>query len=198
MASDIPALQSTEIDLILYYILKPFNLPIPPHLISKSLLQRHHYLEISPYDEPEKYLSWKAPPGLIATLESIQVSDEAINLAIRYLHDGEVLYGYASVDIFRLVLVWDDDDLAWKYHDIASMPFPLSSCLSPQEALTTHLENAEAKYWDAYDNIASTQEVGSVSTEGDQISNTEDVYWNRYASTKGMPITMTSQTRLYI
>lgn len=46
--------------LILQYLLPPTP-PIPSHLLSNSLLQRHYFLDINPSDDPDLYFLFPAP-----------------------------------------------------------------------------------------------------------------------------------------
>lgn len=46
--------------LVLQYLLPPTP-PIPSHLLSNSLLQRHYFLDINPSDDPDLYFLFPAP-----------------------------------------------------------------------------------------------------------------------------------------
>jgi hypothetical protein len=126
-------ISSYTINLILQYISPPSQLtrPIPSHLLSRSLLQRHALLEISPQD-PSAYLSWPSSDSdrAVSHLESLQMPlDElAPDFLVGYTVDPEHAYAHVHVkptgdNGLRLIFEWDGEE-SWKYHDSAMMPFP--------------------------------------------------------------------------
>ncbi|KAH9937662.1 uncharacterized protein B0H18DRAFT_1081778 [Fomitopsis serialis] len=177
-------IQPGLVHLILQYIAPPsqLNQPIPPHLISKSLLQRHHFLQIS-LDDPKEYLCWPTSQGrAIDLLEDLprQLDDEPASYPVHYTSDAEQAYAHVELpstgsDKARMVFEWDEAD-GWKYHDLALMPFPPGSRAAPQQPddvketkyvkPTVPLVPAAAYVADAYGGEG----------EGD------DDYWNAYGS----------------
>ncbi len=129
-------ISSYTVNLILQYISPPSQLarPIPSDLLSRSLLQRHALLEISPQD-PSAYLSWPSSDSdrAIHHLESLQMPlDElAPDFLVGYTVDPERAYAHVHVkptgdNGLRLVFEWDGEQ-SWKYHDSTVMPFPLGT-----------------------------------------------------------------------
>lgn len=130
---------------VLHCICPPSQLaPIPPHLLSPPLLQRHYFLALSTHS-PLDYLAW--PPDhsdlLLPLLESINPDDlsdllSAHNPLIRYSADAEDLYAHfllspaqhpdvRSDQYLRIIFLWDPKSNSWKYHSIAASPFPKDS-----------------------------------------------------------------------
>lgn len=130
---------ASVVHVLLQYICPPSQLdnPLPPHLLSSSLLQRHHFLNISPA-EPADYLSWPSSTNtqaeLIAALEACSLPPTDIDpssYAVQYSFDGEEYLAHVSVPSAgiaqpRLILKWEDGE-GWKYHDLELMPFPPGS-----------------------------------------------------------------------
>lgn len=188
MASPIPPLQPVQISLILHYIIPPSNLsvdPIPSHLISENLLQRHHFLAVSPDTSPGEYLSWKASPGIIEALEAHHSPEDASNYTVRYTHDGEYLNAHVAVDTIRITFQWDPKDSTWKYHDLGMMPFPSGSSMSPDEALSAHAEKSEDDYWNAYDESGPSNEESTTANRRELTVDPEDAYWEQYGAVHG-------------
>lgn len=137
---------------VLQYIAPPSQLdqPLPPFLLSKPLLQRHHFLSIST-DDPMRYLCWPSETSTRAVnlLENLPrpVDDDAPQAYIvQYTSDTEHTYAHIALhapeeaDAVRLVFQWELD--GWKFHDMKLMPFPkeskseLSEVLSSQASLS--------------------------------------------------------------
>ncbi|EMD42029.1 hypothetical protein CERSUDRAFT_79627 [Gelatoporia subvermispora B] len=136
------------VHLVLEYISPPSQLtqPLPPHLVSKSLAQRHHFLRLTT-DFPEDYLCWPSSPErqsrAIECLETLprRIDDEPTIYPVQYTSDGE--YVYAHIDLSsgtgagaRLIFQWDDLN-GWQYHDTNLMPFPTNSQTEPQHVTTS-------------------------------------------------------------
>ncbi|KAG2350391.1 hypothetical protein BDR05DRAFT_954490 [Suillus weaverae] len=201
-------IQSHTVHLVLQYISPPSELtqPLPPHLLSRSLLQRHHFLQISP-DNPLEYLCWPAPQSARA-IELLNIfsspRDQPNQYYVRYTSDSEHTYAHVQVVTHeqgvRLLFEWDDED-GWKYHDSQLMPFP-STSRSALKPPTTAAEQArerypsvargfldeEDRYWNAYDAPlhASIFALAPRSTfrEG-SADGAEDAYWAQYSSVQG-------------
>ncbi|KDQ63725.1 hypothetical protein JAAARDRAFT_75982 [Jaapia argillacea MUCL 33604] len=115
-------IQPHTIQLILQYIAPPSLLtcqPLPPHLISKPLLQRHHFLQLSPQPDDDsedtenasakriqEYLSWPSSshPSTIAILESLPLlsNDDGEQISewpVRYTSDSEYTYAHVHVHV---------------------------------------------------------------------------------------------------
>ncbi|TFY70360.1 hypothetical protein EVG20_g2636 [Dentipellis fragilis] len=203
-----------DINLPLHYISPPSQLasnPIPPHLLSPSLLHRHHFLQISPEDAAD-YLCWPSQnrDRAIALLESFHApsDDEAADYPVQYVSDAEHTYAHAHVrptgtDGLRLVFQWDRRG-SWRYHDANLMPFPPSSHTSLGDALSTVIHHTEsngvnhhasdggeysdgddADYWNSYGGGDDSPQLHRAhSKDGSEVG--EDAYWARYTSVHGM------------
>ncbi|KAH7931002.1 hypothetical protein BV22DRAFT_1053633 [Leucogyrophana mollusca] len=210
-------LPAHTVNIVLQYISPPSQLaqPLPPHLVSKPLLQRHHYLQIFP-SVPQEYLCWPAPHSAraIELLESCNgqpVDDQADAYPTRYTFDGEYVYAHVHISSdregVRMLFQWDEAD-GWKYHDLQLMPFPVPSYSSIEEvtappsirseysegARTFELEDARGgsdesdddAYWNAYD--APGDEYSPLpphSAKKSAHEGAEDAYWAQYASVQG-------------
>jgi hypothetical protein len=193
-----------SIAVILQYILPPSQLsPLPPHLLSSSLLQRHHFLKISP-DQPASYLAWPSDSDdhhtAVCLLEDYQcpIDDRLYSsFPIRYTSDPESAYAHVSISMehspgIRLVFQWNTPD-GWKYHNLALMPFPSNSFELLQDALQSQHFPAEAgdqvdtdlSYWDAYTGSDDSQSVPPIEV-ADYQHGAEDHYWSQYAAIHGI------------
>ena len=169
------------INIILQYILPPSQLsqPLPTHLISPSLLKRHHFLQINPND-PFEYLSWPSSnrQRAIDLLENLSMridDDEGNNeYDVRYTSDVEYTYAHVRLEEHaRIIFQWDAED-GWKYHDTNLMPFPPGSQQSLQEVLA-----------DAVMKISQVDNpLLKLSVEGDEVGkhDDDDEYWNAYGA----------------
>ncbi|KZT74652.1 hypothetical protein DAEQUDRAFT_659485 [Daedalea quercina L-15889] len=210
-------IQPGFVHLILQYIAPPSQLtqPIPPHLLSKSLLQRHHFLQITP-DNPHEYLCWPTSGGrAIELLEDLPqpLDDEPVPYPVQYTSDAEQAYAHVGLPIVdtdgaRMVFEWDEAD-GWKYHDLAMMPFPPGSRATLQELTTKetgHVQRAVSQvsetsyvvepyangsddddYWNAYgsQDDAAAYNNDPLMSNKDAEAGTEDAYWARYSSVHG-------------
>jgi len=185
---------SHTIRLVLLYIFQA--LPLPPHLLSKSLLQRHHFLNISP-DDYVAYLAWPgSSPELLAEALiglSSPTDDQDALYTIAYTSDKETTLAHVSVasidpasnSLIRLVFIWDNDDATWKYHNLGLMPFPQDSVPSVDQAMsqTTSFDQSEmdaGSYWGTPD---QSDEV--CDNDRKPQSGSEDDYWARYSTIQG-------------
>lgn len=170
------------INLILHYINPPSQLndTIPSHILSRSLLQRHRFLGITP-DDPANYLCWPSSNrdrtmNLLESLPKSLDDPSSSDLRVQYLSDIEHTYAHAHVsstnesDGLRLVFQWEPSDDSWKYHDAGLMPFPSTSCPSLKDALAMT---------GVSDRIPSEANLSSHATPGES---DDDDYWNSYAS----------------
>ncbi|KAI0067692.1 hypothetical protein BV25DRAFT_1819099 [Artomyces pyxidatus] len=201
------------VNLILQYISPPSQLdtPLPPHLLSRSLLQRHIFLEIPP-ENSASYLSWASAnrDRAIALLESLPkpLDDHKSSLfPVQYTCDGETTSAHVHINVsgedgLRLVFQWDGQD-SWKYHDANLMPFPPDSHPSLSDALASadfedaphHVvervpESGEPSddddYWNSYggaDDDGSPHLTRHMSKDGSETG--EDAYWAQYSSVHG-------------
>lgn len=180
-----------SVHILLQYIHPPSQLdqPLPPFLLSKPLLQRHHFLQIPP-EEPAEYLCWPADTSsrAIELLEGLpaQLDDVPHTYPVRYTSDDEYTYAHVGLspvgkDAVRLVFQWDELD-GWKYHDAKLMPFPPGSEASLQDALTSHTSiptiptsSASPSAYNPYGFDHS--ENGEGGSDDD-----DDDYWNSYGA----------------
>jgi hypothetical protein len=208
-------ISSYAINLTLQYISPPSQLarPIPSNLLSRSLVQRHAFLGISPQDPPA-YLCWPSSDHdrAIHYLESLQLPlDElAPNFLIGYTVDPEHAYAHVHVkptgdNGLRLVFEWDGEE-SWRYHDSTVMPFPAGTrpSLGDPASRTTSVSNSTSQlggekqvkdgdgdddddeYWNSYgaEDGSGTKRLSSTSKSEVDVS--EDAYWARYAAVQGM------------
>lgn len=208
-------ISSYAINLTLQYISPPSQLarPIPSNLLSRSLVQRHAFLGISPQDPPA-YLCWPSSDHdrAIHYLESLQLPlDElAPNFLIGYTVDPEHAYAHVHVKPtgdsgLRLVFEWDGEE-SWRYHDSTVMPFPAGTrpSLGDPASRTTSISDSTSQlggekqvkdgdgdddddeYWNSYgaEDGSGTKRLSSTSKSEVDVS--EDAYWARYAAVQGM------------
>lgn len=128
----LPPLPVHLVNLTLQYLLPP-TAPIPTHLLSKLLLQRHHFLNISP-DDPEAYFCWPtfpaSSPSIIQDLEMRAGNEALLNKEthdIAYDHDDEGSRARVKLsddlDLY-IMFVWQgagepgsDGEAGWRYYD---------------------------------------------------------------------------------
>ncbi|KAG1825966.1 uncharacterized protein BJ212DRAFT_1510633 [Suillus subaureus] len=147
---------------------KPEEKKYRPGGLAESLLQRHHFLQISP-DDPVEYLCWPATQSArVVELLNIFSSpgDQPGQYYVRYTSDPEHTYAHVQVVTHeqgvRLLFEWDDED-GWKYHDSQLMPFPSTSrsALHPPKtpaeqarerypSVARGFLDDEDRYWNAY------------------------------------------------
>ena len=210
------AISPYTINLILQYISPPSQLarPIPSHLLSRSLLQRHALLEISPQD-PSAYLSWPSSHSdrAIQLLESLQMplDEQAPDFLVGYTVDPEHAYAHVHVkptgdNGLRLVFEWDGEE-SWKYHDSTVMPFPPGTrpflddpaALAASDSIPTPSFGGEQRvkgatgdgnedddYWNSYGVEDDSGLKLLPSTSKGEAGVSEDAYWAQYAAVQGM------------
>ncbi|KAG8907847.1 hypothetical protein FRB99_002020 [Tulasnella sp. 403] len=130
-------------DLVLHYLLPPTP-PIPSHLLSNALLQRHYYLKLDCSSDPADYFLWpgsKQPNEIILKLQEIAGSGEELRAdQVEYeAHDDDALIARVTLTQgLQVVFVLDrsrppsthlhpDADyplqsaeprLSWRYHNV--------------------------------------------------------------------------------
>ena len=204
-------LPAHTVELVLQYI-APLTDPLPPHLISTPLRQRHHFLQISP-SSPVDYLCWPSPDNakIIDLLDRLPPLFDQVSYPTRYTSDPESTLAHVQISSnaegLRMLFHWDDTH-AWTYHDLRLMPFPSSCFSTPQESLASnsacgagplpHLSpdlvaeadqinsDSDDSYWDSYG--AAGHDLTSHSpprnpSKPDPVG--EDAYWALYASVQG-------------
>jgi hypothetical protein len=204
-----------HVQLILQYIVPPSELeqPIPSHLLSRQLLQRHVFLEIQPTDSPS-YLS-RDPSSrdrAISLLESVRkpFDDLESPLPVAYLADRETAFAHVhlrSLDAegLRLVFEWDASDASWKYHDVGLMPFPVATRptldnsdtpsvsdereVSPDDPVSPQSlsDDEDNSYWNSYtapDDEQAAPVLRVINADKDDADD-EDAYWAQYSSVQG-------------
>ncbi|RDB29473.1 hypothetical protein Hypma_015493 [Hypsizygus marmoreus] len=200
-------LSRASISLILELIVPPSLLtPLPPHLLSSALRQRHHFLHISS-DDPADYLVWPAPDPpaqkkIIDLLESFQKPEEPHDYIIRYTSDSESTFAHVAISSrdppgLRLVFQWNQPD-GWAYHNLALMPFPPNTFESLQDLMLFEPhdfldeppiavvgdDNSDS-YWDSYGQSDTEDRVVSDPNKGDIQAGSEDAYWAQYSVVHG-------------
>ncbi|KAK2461893.1 hypothetical protein APHAL10511_006356 [Amanita phalloides] len=169
------------------------SLPLPPHLLSKPLLNRHYFLSITS-DDYLSYLAWPSPSSdLLAsalTRLSLPDDDDCTSYPLAYTADYEDIYAHVGVALAaadacqphaRLVFMWDNEDMTWKYHNLALMPFPQGSFSSVDQAMSQatfdQQDTDPASYWGTPDHPDQVSDQAS--------SDSEDDYWARYSTIQG-------------
>ncbi|KAF8626504.1 hypothetical protein AX15_004810 [Amanita polypyramis BW_CC] len=182
------AISQDTVRIVLVYISQA--LPLPPHLLSKPLLQRHYYLNVGP-DDYIPYLAWPGPPleRLAEALNGFSFpSDDqcATYPAVYTSHPDAVLAhvrvapaGLTSASNIRLDFLWDSEGATWKYHNLSLMPFPQDS-VSSVDRLTypARSDMDAASYWGPSDQ--SDNEVCDCDKAFQ--SGSDDGYWARYST----------------
>lgn len=200
------------VHLVLQYI-SPLTDPLPQHLISTPLRQRHHFLQISP-SSPVEYLCWPSPDNakIIDLLDRLPLLFDQASYPTRYTSNPESIFAHVQISSgaegLRMLFHWDDIH-GWKYHDLRLMPFPSSSSSTPQEspasnsacgagsprlpsldlvAEADHISSgSDDSYWDAYE--AAGHDLTSALPPRSELKpdavEGEDAYWAQYASVQG-------------
>lgn len=205
-------IEQPTVDYILQYISPPSNLQaIPVGDLSRAMMQRHHFLNISP-DTPHEYLSWPSNDDGRAGKEAIDLLEQYYAYAhhhpyrTAYTSDGDYTYGHVALscsglsEAIRLVFQWDFSTESWKYHDLKTMPFPERAKTSPQEVspFSTQVmstptlvtgggspasEGGDDAYWNAYG--CDEQPYGRDLSASINEPGSEDAYWAQYSSVQG-------------
>lgn len=201
-----------NVDYILQFISPPSNLQtIPIHALSRALLQRHHFLGISP-DTPEEYLSWPSNDDGNAGNEAIDLLEQYYAYAehhpykTAYTSDGDYTYGHVALSCsglskgIRLVFQWDFSSESWKFHDLKTMPFPQGAKPDPQavspfstQVMSTPVlvvgggspasEEDDDAYWNAYG--TDDRSCGRPAPTSIGEAGSEDAYWAQYSAIQG-------------
>jgi len=173
---------------VLYYICPPSALqPLPNHLLSVPLLQRHHFLAISTQD-PLAYLTWPGDSDsdserVLALLEDIRPEDwppDGLNVHIRYATDPDAVYAHVRFDSIpafhsdiqssvRLIFLWDQPSNSWKYHNCALGDFPKRTYSNLSHPMALFPDNFLPEH---------TQSLSIDNPDDD------DVYWNAYEASE--------------
>ncbi|KAG6813268.1 hypothetical protein H0H92_012682 [Tricholoma furcatifolium] len=197
MSTPTPLLPTT-ISLVLHYI-APLS-PLPPHIISSALAQRHHFLNITT-DDPAQYLAWpsdnpNAQQIAVDLLDSVQNTLHHLDFTIRYTSDPESTFAHAAISghdppPLRLVFQWHSSE-GWKFHNLALMPFPPNSYDSVEDPMLfkSHTDDPandqeRDSYWDAYGLSDETDDETGVKSKQDTAPPTEDAYWAQYSTVHG-------------
>jgi len=206
-------LSSSVVATILNYIC-PLNAPLPPHLLSKPLLQRHHFMHLTP-DNPLHYLAW--PPHDEDLLDHLDISEHASSFSVRYSADNQHIIAHARVTPqsshhpgIRLVFLWDAEQSSWQYHNLAPMPFPKDSHSALCDAIAIHQSSCDFlpdslnvvvdgndnddSYWNSYSQTSD----GPPPALDSKPVNSEDAYWAQYATVQGMsPVLIISHSIIF-
>jgi len=196
----ITPLSSATVHFVLDHIC-PLSAPLPPHIISTPLRQRHHFLTLSP-DNPIEYLAWPSQNqshavNLLQSLLALPSHD--LLFPVQYTADLENISAHARItsDI-NLVFIWNTGTEGWQYHNVALMPFPANSYASLTDAMTLSsahdflpeqhatinvADDDDRPYWDSYGQGEPSDSISGASLDPDPSS--EDAYWAQYSSVQG-------------
>lgn len=175
---------------VFQYILPP-SLPIPPHLVSPQLSERHRFLSISPTDIVS-YLCWPSHESseIVRALEGTPYDTWASEYHVRYTApDEETLLAHVrptEQSPIQVVFSWDG---SWKYHDTRLWPLPSSSYASLEEALanmsgTRSSSPDSGDYWAGYGSGDDSPRKSSSVNIGDE-EKAEAAYWASYSVVQG-------------
>lgn len=199
--------------LTLQYIVPP-QAPLPPHLISTALQQRHYFLNVSHHEDPYEYFLWpkSLEDGVGKRLADIPHEDDRPMRTITYLHSPEGLLQcrVGLGDELQVVFTFEesssgDEESSWRYHDVivarpASEGFPtLAAALKAHEDSeeTEEDENRKAAdFWSGWDDADDTP--GVVSTKPPETAGKEDdAYFAQYSDviTSIPDLTVSSQSQ---
>jgi hypothetical protein len=209
-----PPLAAHTVATVLAYLHPALSLPLPAHLVSHALAQRHHFLGIAPSDA-HAYLSWPASspadaaaPSVLDALGALPPhADDGPALPVRYTADADSAYAHVLAAVpaldctLRLVFQWDGAEAAWKYHDASTAPLPPTSFGLPGDALAavarasssqdrrTPSSEGDDDYWNSYGGADDDdREHAGTSLQGTATPGGEDAYWAQYNSVHGASI----------
>jgi hypothetical protein len=189
MSTVVPPLQAHTIELLLAHLSPPSQLtePLPSHLVSRALLQRHHFLQLSPAEDIRSYLCWPSDSAnsdaAISAVESLYCTADSDASAprmwhVRYTHDGEFFFAHAAAetppDNARIVFCWADEQ--WRYHNLALTPFPANATEEPEDG------NLSTISVDVPQIVRPHSEAIEVLTSATDDSGDDDSYWNAYGA----------------
>lgn len=200
---NVEPLSSSAVATVLNYIC-PLNASLPPHILSKPLLQRHHFLHLTP-DNPLHYLAW--PPHDDDLLDHLDISEQASSFSVRYSADNQYIIAHTRVTPqsshhpgIRLVFLWDPEQSSWQYHNLAPMPFPKDSHSALSDAIAIHQSSCDFlpdslnvvvdgddndnSYWNSYSQKGDDSPPALDTKPGHHL-NSEDAYWAQYATVQG-------------
>ncbi|KAF8591855.1 hypothetical protein K439DRAFT_608735 [Ramaria rubella] len=179
---------------VLQYILPP-SLPLPAHLLSKRLLERHHFLSISPTD-PTSYLCWPSSDAA-QVIEALECGSqgELPEHEVRYTApDGETVLAHVRPDAqspVLIVFVWDVATESWRYHDARLLPFPVVSSPSLDITLENGPDVTLGLEWPSASSDQPRYELRSSSPGSDN-------YWEGYESSGSSPETSAMPPSVFI
>ncbi|KAI0365226.1 hypothetical protein BV20DRAFT_954754 [Pilatotrama ljubarskyi] len=179
------------VHVLLQYIAPPSQLtnPLPPHLLSKSLLQRHHFLRLSP-EQPDEYLCWPSSPERKAHIIDLLESrprpvdeDQPFDYPVQYSFDGEDFYAHVDLSVdgsggARVILQWDESG-EWKYHNTDLMPFPPGSRSALEDVLVPPVPPNPV----SLPTLSAAAYTRSYDHDVPQDDSDDDDYWNAYGAT---------------
>jgi len=193
---------ATGITLVTWLVLDhicPLSAPLPPHIISTPLRQRHYFLALLP-DNPVDYLAWPSPnqSHAVNLLQSLPLPSHDLLFPIQYTADPENIFAYARItsDI-RLIFLWNITE-GWQYHNIALMPFPANSYPSLTDAMALYssddflpeqhptakiVDDDDHSYWDSYAQSEASHHISKTHLDSEPSS--EDAYWAQYSTVQG-------------
>jgi len=191
------------VHLVLAHI-APLEAPLPPHLVSRPLLQRHHFLGLTP-DNAAEYLVWPSEEqSHVAELlqnRPVPSHDESEeHLIIQYTADTENLIAQVRITSdLRILFLWDNQH-GWQYHNLATMPFPSNTYTEFSDAFAAYspndflpeptspaaiAEDDDDSYWNAYGKGDDLDQPQVSRPAQDANANSEDAYWAQYSSVQG-------------
>jgi hypothetical protein len=212
---NVEPLSSSAVATVLNYIC-PLNAPLPPHILSKPLLQRHHFMHLTP-DNPLHYLAW--PPHDDDLLDHLDISEHSSSFSVRYSADNQHIIAHARVTPqsshhpgIRLIFLWDAEQSSWQYHNLAPMPFPKDSHSALRDAVAIHQSSCDFlpdppnvvvdshdnddSYWNSYSQTGDGPPP-ALDSKPDHHLNSEDAYWAQYATVQGMSPVLIINHQLY-
>lgn len=171
---------------VFQYILPP-SLPLPPHLLSNSLTERHHFLSISSTDSAS-YLCWPSS-DVASVIEALErgIPDTVASEPehdVRYTSpDEETVLAHVRPDTqspLQIVFAWDAESATWRYHDARMLPFPEASRPLLDSVLTDEPKAGSGLEWPSLIIEPPSPILQSASSASDN-------YWAGYESSGSSP-----------
>jgi len=205
--SSYPEFPPSLFHVVLSYLLPPTP-PLPPHLLSKALTQRHHFLNILPEAGPAAYFLWPKPGSagagsVIDSLSRISEKPEEVPMGdIEYEAYGDSFHARIGIQndlqlVFILEIPKDGSEADWKYFDVvwrSKVPKGKPSMLALLESTGSAIDDedeemdademdprkAAKEFWGDNWGDEKNVEDAAIASDSDEDLNDEGKYYSRY------------------